>query len=149
MEEYDLSYRLLNLGYRIIYTDNIVMLHKESPLGRQPNRDKMRMLWINKSKVAWRYLPLVYFVSTTIMWSMHYLLKSKFDLKGWFMNWRVILQIPANEPKSTVNPNTLKYLKQVEARLSYWIRLQWPGLSKTTTWPFFFSSLKSYEILCL
>ena len=119
MEEYDLSYRLLNLGYRIIYTDNIVMLHKESPLGRQPNRDKMRMLWINKSKVAWRYLPFIYFISTSIMWSMEYLLKSKFDMIGWLKNWKAILQIPANEPKSTVDKKTLTYLKQVDARLSY------------------------------
>lgn len=119
MEEYDLSYRLLDLGYHIVYTDKIVMLHKESPLGRQPNRDKMRMLWINKSKVAWRYLPKRYFVSTACMWSLEYLMKSRFDLLGWLLNWKRILQIPLHEKKKTVKSETMKYLKSVDARLSY------------------------------
>ena len=45
-------------GYSIAYSDKMVMLHKESPLGRKTKKEKMAMLWINKSKVAWRYLPL-------------------------------------------------------------------------------------------
>ncbi|NDC79565.1 MAG: glycosyltransferase, partial [Chitinophagia bacterium] len=69
MEEYDLSYRLLEAGYSIAYRDSIVMLHKESPQGRQPTADKLQMMWVNKSKVAWRYLPRIYFFSTALMWS--------------------------------------------------------------------------------
>ena len=37
MEEYDLAYRVLNAGYSIVYSDRIVMLHKESPAGRKPD----------------------------------------------------------------------------------------------------------------
>ena len=61
MEEYDLAYRILNAGYSIVYSDQIVMLHKESPLGRKPKKEKLQMMWVNKSKVAWRYLPKKYF----------------------------------------------------------------------------------------
>src|SRR4030095_15028827 len=70
MEEYDLAYRILNAGYSIVYSDKIVMLHKESPLGRKPKKEKLQMMWLNKSKVAWRYLPKKYFYSTAIMWSL-------------------------------------------------------------------------------
>lgn len=36
MEEYDLSYRIINAGYSIVYSDKIVMLHKESPWAENP-----------------------------------------------------------------------------------------------------------------
>jgi GT2 family glycosyltransferase len=119
MEEYDLSYRIIDAGYSIIYNDRIVMLHKESPLGRKTKKEKMAMLWINKSKVAWRYLPMVYFFTTAILWSFEYLGKTKFDLWGWFKGWTEIMRIPSAEKRKTVKPSTLEYLSSVEARLWY------------------------------
>ncbi len=119
MEEYDLSYRILDAGYSIVYSDKIVMLHKESPLGRKTKKEKMAMLWINKSKVAWRYLPLLYFFTTAILWSMEYLGKTRFDLIGWCKGWMEIMRIPSSEKRTTVKPSTLAYLTSVEARLWY------------------------------
>ena len=50
MEEYDLSYRILNAGYLIEYNAGITMLHKESPEGRQATMDKLKgMLKSNDS----------------------------------------------------------------------------------------------------
>ena len=40
MEEYDLAYRILDAGYSIVYSDKIVMLHKESPLGQKAQKRK-------------------------------------------------------------------------------------------------------------
>src|ERR1700755_2014419 len=57
MEEYDLSYRALDAGYSIRYDDRVVVLHKESPAGRLPRPEKLRGMWVNKSKVGWKYLP--------------------------------------------------------------------------------------------
>ncbi len=45
MEEYDLGYRIIEKGYAIQYNDSIVMLHKESPLGRKPAAEKLKMMW--------------------------------------------------------------------------------------------------------
>lgn len=119
MEEYDLSYRLLDKGYCIKYDSSIVMLHKESPLGRKPKSEKQRMMWVNKCKVAYRYLPKRYFYSTAIMWSMQYLLKTGFDIKGWLEGWRLIFTIPSTEKRTPLKQSTLKYLEEVEARLWY------------------------------
>ncbi|MET0634853.1 MAG: glycosyltransferase family 2 protein [Chitinophagaceae bacterium] len=119
MEEYDLGYRILDSGYSIVYSDRITMLHKESPLGRKPKREKVRMMWVNKSVVAYRYLPSFYFWSTAFMWSMFYLRSTKFDLGGFFAGWRNVLSIPKTQKKRTVSPSTLKYLKQLKARLWY------------------------------
>jgi GT2 family glycosyltransferase len=119
MEEYDLSYRILEAGYAIAYSDKIVMLHKESPLGRQPKKEKLRMMWVNKTKVAWRYLPKKYFYSTAFMWSMEYLRKSSFDIAGFFKGWTDISTIQRKEKRFPVSDKTLQYLEQVDARLWY------------------------------
>ena len=119
MEEYDLSYKLIDKGYKIVYTDEIVMLHKESPEGRSPHKEKMKMLWVNKSKVAWRYLPGIYFVSTTLMWSIEYLLKSKFDFIGFLKGWKTIFTTIPSEKRTPLNKENINYLKQLEARLWY------------------------------
>jgi GT2 family glycosyltransferase len=119
MEEYDLSYRILEAGHSIVYSDKVVMLHKESPHGRKPKKEKLRMMWVNKSKVAYRYLPRKYFWSTAIMWSLQYLKLTSFNLPGFLKGWKEVFTIPGKERKTTVSKSTLEYLKKVKARLWY------------------------------
>ena len=119
MEEYDLSYKLLAKGYKIVYTDSIVMLHKESPEGRPPHKEKMKMLWLNKSKVAWRYLPIMYFYSTSLMWSFEYLIKSNFDILGFCKGWSTIFSEIPKEERNPLSSSTITYLKKLGARLWY------------------------------
>jgi GT2 family glycosyltransferase len=119
MEEYDLSYRLIDNGYSIQYNDSIVMLHKESPHGRKPASERLKMFWVNKSKVAWKYLPKIYFYSTAFLWSFHYLRASGFDLKHYFKGWRAILAIPRRERRKRISGDAIAYLRKVEARLFY------------------------------
>lgn len=119
MEEYDLSYRLLDAGYSISYCADIMMLHKESPLGRAPASDKLQMMWVNKSKVAWRYLPVRYFVSTALMWSLAFLRTSRLHLPGFIAGWRKICTIPLQETRRPIGKATRAYLSSVEARLWY------------------------------
>ncbi len=119
MEEYDLSYRILDAGYSIVYSDRIVMRHKESPLGRKTKKEKLVMLWLNKSKVAWRYLPKKYFYSTAFMWSLEYLRQTGLDLGGWFKGMREVLKVPLTEKRRRVSDSTMAYLRETEARLWY------------------------------
>ena len=119
MEEYDLAYRVLDAGYGIVYSDKVVVLHKESPLGRKPKKEKLQMMWVNKSKVAWRYLPGRYFYSTAIMWSLQYLNETGFNLKGFVSGWRKVFAIPSKEKRSSIKKETLNYLGSVKARLWY------------------------------
>lgn len=119
MEEYDLSYRIIESGYSIVYSDKIVMLHKESPLGRKPKDEKLRMMWVNKSKVAWRWLPSGYFYSTAFMWSLQFLKVTGFNLKGFFKGWREVIRIPGAEKREPINKKSMEYLRKVKARLWY------------------------------
>ena len=105
MEEYDLSYRILNAGYSIVYSDKIV------------KKDKLRMRWVNQSKVAWRYLPKRYFISTALMWSFQYLRMTGFNIRGFFLGWREISLIKKTEKRNTITNETLHYLKSLKARL--------------------------------
>lgn len=119
MEEYDLSYRILEAGYSIYYSDKIIMLHKESPQGRKPKNEKLRMMWVNKTKVAYRYLPKIYFYSTAVMWSLQYLKITGFNLTGFIKGWKEIFSISSNEKRTQVSKSTLDYLNTVKARLWY------------------------------
>jgi GT2 family glycosyltransferase len=119
MEEYDLGYRIIEKGYAIQYNDNIVMLHKESPLGRKPASEKLKMMWVNKSKVAWRHLPKIYFYSTALLWSLKYLRITGFNLKQYFRGWKAIMTIPRVEQRKKISKASMAYLRKVEVRLYY------------------------------
>ncbi len=119
MEEYDLSYRILEHGFSITYSGHVVMLHKESPLGRKPKKEKLRMMWVNKTKVAYRYLPKRYFYSTALMWSLQYLRSTSFNLPGFFTGWGQVFRISRQEKRTPVSRETLSYLRSVKARLWY------------------------------
>lgn len=119
MEEYDLSYRLIDKGYCIKYDDSIVMLHKESPLGRKPKHEKLRMMWVNKAKVAYRYLPIGYFFSTAFMWSLQFLKETNFNISSFIKGWQAIFKIPSTEKRKPLTKSSLNYLAKTEARIWY------------------------------
>lgn len=119
MEEYDLGYRAMNAGFSIAFDDSVTIIHNESPLGRTPHAEKMRMLWVNKSKVAYRYLPFIYFITTALMWSFEFLKKTSWNWGMWIKGWAAVVRIPLSEKRKRISSNTLRYLKKVEARLWY------------------------------
>jgi GT2 family glycosyltransferase len=119
MEEYDLSYRTINGGYCMLYDNRIMVLHKESPLGRKPRPEVLKMMWINKAKVAYRYLPIFYFFSVSLLWSFFILKKSKCNFKAFFSGWLSIFKIPMYEKRKSISKDSLKYIKETGGRLLY------------------------------
>ncbi len=119
MEEYDLAYRVLDAGYTIGFDNSVTIAHKESALGRAPNYKKLQMQWINKSKVAWRYLPFKYFVTTSASWGIQYLRMAKGHLGTFFSSVLQIAKIPFTEKRQVISKQALEYLRKVEARLKY------------------------------
>ena len=80
---------------------------------------KMKMLWINKSKVAYRYLPWWCFISTAVMWSFEFLKKTSWNWKEWWKGWGSIMKIPGGEKRQPLNTAARRYLRKTEARLWY------------------------------
>ena len=87
MEEYDLGYRVIDAGYSIGYDPSVTIEHKESRDGRLPDDAKLRLQWVNKSVIAWRYLPLRYFVTTALMWSLEYVRRVRGHPGGYVRAW--------------------------------------------------------------
>lgn len=119
MEEYDLSYRIIEFGYCIKYDASIIMLHKESPLGRKPKKEKLQMMWVNKSIVAYRYLPIGYFFTTSFMWSLQYLKETNFNMIGFIKGWKAVFKIFSSEKRTPLSYTSLEYLQATKARLWY------------------------------
>lgn len=119
MEEYDLGYRIINAGYSIGYDAAVKVLHKESPLGRVPGKERQRSFWYNKAKVHWRYLPKKYFYSASLLWSLHYIKKTNWDFKGFVATWKDIAKIPGKEKRRPISSKALDYLRQTEAQLLF------------------------------
>ena len=119
MEEYDLGYRMIDAGYSIGYDPSVTIEHKESREGRLPDEKKLRQQWVNKSIVAWRYLPARYFVTTALMWSLEYIRRVRGHPGGYVRAWRDVLRIPFVERRTPIGPEALAYLRTVGARLWY------------------------------
>lgn len=119
MEEYDLGYRMIDAGYSIGYDPSVTIEHKESRTGRLPDHAKLRLQWVNKSVIAWRYLPRRYFVTTALMWSLEYIRRGRGRPGSYVRAWRDVLRIPFVERRKPIGPKALAYLRQVDARLWY------------------------------
>ena len=119
MEEYDLSYRIIKAGYSLGYSNIVTLEHKESPKGRQPNYQTLASQWVNKSKVAYRYLPFIYYLTTMTGWSFEYIKKANGHWGTFFNYLGKALKIPLSEKKNYIGRNAMNYLKKVNARPWY------------------------------
>jgi GT2 family glycosyltransferase len=119
MEEYDLGYRMIDAGYAIGYDPSVTIEHKESRDGRVPYHARLRLQWVNKSVIAWRYLPLRYFITTALMWSLEYVRRVRGHPGDYVHGWRDVIRIPFVERRKPIGPEALAYLRMVDARLWY------------------------------
>lgn len=118
-EEYDLSFRCLDQGYKIYYLQNPCILHKESPSGRLRSPHKWGQMWLNRTKVAYRYLPWIYIISTILIWSSYFLIRFPLSFKIYLTVWREIFLLPKTNTRQPLKESTMHYLKYLQARLWY------------------------------
>lgn len=118
MEEYDFSFRVLDAGWNIAYDDRIRIYHKESPLGRLPKINQWFMMWENKCKVAYRYLPKTYYHSVFWAWMIHLMKMFKAPLKILKKGQEIRSNIK-KEKRRPLSKATLTKLKKLDARLHY------------------------------
>jgi hypothetical protein len=53
------------------------------------------------------------------MWSLEYLKKSGWDVRGFLKGWQEVLRIPGTEVRRPLQAGSMEYLREVEARLVY------------------------------
>lgn len=110
-EERDLSFRILEKGYDILYTADIKIYHKVSPKGRlleeQFNRYRNQLIVLN------RYMPFPYKESGNIIWTLYYFFKKKIKLKEIYSVFFDLNHLK----KYTVSSNTIEKIKMLNGRI--------------------------------
>lgn len=119
MEEYDLGYRLIHAGYTLGYDDEVLVWHKESPLGRVSSNEKLALMWHNKARIMWIFFPALYYHTTSLLWGIRYLIKTKGDFKGWWQTIKKIKNTIKETPREPINEAGLQYINRVDSRLWY------------------------------
>lgn len=119
MEEYDLAYKALDAGYKILYTADVTVLHKKSESGRATPTSLVRQEMENKVTVAYTYLPILYVLSHLFFWSGHFLLKTKGNVLQLIKGYYNMIQKIRNTQRKPISATTLQYIKSVQGRLWY------------------------------
>lgn len=76
-EEVDLSFRLINSGYKIKYISNCLVHHKKSPDGRFSNERVNYLAFRNRLLMAKRYFSMPYIISCFFVRGVFFLIKQK------------------------------------------------------------------------
>ncbi|MCC6517060.1 MAG: glycosyltransferase [Chitinophagales bacterium] len=119
MEEYDLSYATVKAGYSILFTQDIVVMHKQNPNGREPSNTTYARMFANKIIVLYKHMPMLYVCTHFILWSAFFLVKSRFDIRLYFATLHSLRQRIRVAPRHVMNENGMKYLRKVSARIWY------------------------------
>ncbi len=77
MEEFELSFRLMKAGYRIVYDPSFTVTHMKADNGRLVRRDVIERMYANKLFIAWRHLPLKEALLCAGAWAVKTLLDSR------------------------------------------------------------------------
>ena len=120
-EELDLSFRIIDAGYKIIHFPQVTVLHKKSPAGRLSYND----LWLkrleNRVRVSIRNLPWRYVIGSTFFWSGYTLVNVRGNLpiviKAF---WNIAKNMQGLiQQRKPIQRRTVKKLKQLKGRLLY------------------------------
>jgi len=121
MEEYYLSFRILDSGYKIFYTPNVTVYHKLSPGGRVTPNEKHRLKLENKLRIAVRLMPLRYVTIWFLLRSMQTLVSTKGNFSVVFRGWKSIIRdLPKLKSERKVLSNyTIKKIYSLGGTLLY------------------------------
>jgi len=114
-EERDLSFRILEAGYQILYASDIMIYHKVSLDGRMSKEKENFFRYRNQLIVLNRYMPRIYRYSANLIWSLFYLIKKSGTLKEVIEVFHDLSLLS----KCTISRRTLLYIKNVNGRLFY------------------------------
>lgn len=121
MEELDISLRLIDAGWRILYDPACAVVHFHSTLGRPVIGEAYwRRNMLNKCRVAWRLLPYRHLASTALIWGAAVLLRTRSPRAvGHVLRalWQERKTLRAERHR--VKPETVRYLRRIGARLLY------------------------------
>lgn len=121
MEELDLSFKLLDVGYRIFYFPQVIIFHKKSLKGRLSNKEMWKKILENRISIAVINLPWLYVIISTIVWSGKVLIEVNGDIFVLLKAFRSIIKKRENLrlERKKIGRRTILKLKSLNGRLFY------------------------------
>jgi GT2 family glycosyltransferase len=120
-EEMDLSFRIHDNGYDVLYTPDIVVYHKKSPEARRTPTETKERLVENRIKLSIRNLPWRYVVFTTLLWSVYVVLLTRSLSSLVTVLRRIHMQRDELlEARNVVSPETIRRIKSRKTMLYFW-----------------------------
>ena len=119
MEEYDLSYATVKAGYSILFSQDILVLHKQNPDGREPSNTTYARMFENKMIVVYKHLPMIYIFTHFLLWSCFFLYKSKLSIRMYVRSLSSLGKRIKEAKREVMNKNGMDYLRKVGARITY------------------------------
>jgi len=116
MEELDLSFRILDRGYKIVYCPDIVVLHKKSRRGRIKDKDKWIYLLRNRMCISYKYLSTKNFLISSLIWFVKVAIKSKSFIVP-ILGVKAFFQMKNAFEKKPIKKRTLGKLKKLGGRI--------------------------------
>ncbi len=127
-EDMDLSLRVHDTGYDILYTPSIAVAHKKSPGARRETTETQVRLVENRIKLAVRNLPWRYVAFTALGWSVYALALTRSPaalaavLRGVYEDRRELLA-----ERRVVDDRTIARIKSRKTMLYFWWYGPHPG----------------------
>lgn len=121
MEELDLSFKIINAGYRIFYFPAVIVFHKKSPEGRLKNKEMWQKTLENRIKVAIRNLPWRYVFISSFIWMGKVFLETRGDVRVIFTTLKNLIKNKEKLKRGriVIGSQTIKRLKELQGRLLY------------------------------
>lgn len=111
-EELDLGYHIIKKGYRMVYTPEVVVLHKKATTGRLPSEQVFLASMYSRGYLARKYLPYPYRFVYVCSWSLFCVKMGKFKgISSLLSGWKRYNQ------KDLLDKNDIYYLKKTKGRL--------------------------------
>ncbi|MFC7095835.1 glycosyltransferase family 2 protein [Halobaculum marinum] len=120
-EEMDLSLRVHDTGYDILYTPEVVVYHKKSDAGRIPDLETKERLVENRINIAVRNLPWRYVFFTALIWSVYAIVNTR-RIRSLVRIYTRIYRKHESllEARSVVSPATIARIKSRKTMLFLW-----------------------------
>ncbi len=120
MEELDISFRILDKGFKILYFPCVIAWHNPSISGRLEKKSYWKNILENRLKVGIRNLPWRYFAINFIIWSLKVLKESK-NIMVLIETYSSLLRNrkEIQKGRKVISNKTIKKLKLIDNRLYY------------------------------
>lgn len=124
-EELDLSYRVIEAGFQILYTPNVVIHHcpEKSVVAQNRNGNSVELFFYTRNRIflAYKYLPTVYIPIHLAIWMTRYAFTSfkNLSLREFINGILAGIRGLSEVQRQPLSDKAIKYLKSSNGRLWY------------------------------